>query len=141
MHLLPSVPFALFAALAPLPAQAPCACTKAVEIPASAAMGPARTCNAGIDVDIGGVRITDTPRNCPFFLYFTPTHHDAVPTTDRIEAHQYGTTSELLVKLACTSHHFLFIKIDTTCDVTGTLNTSALPLLVTRGCIDPVEMP
>lgn len=130
------VPFALATVLAPLAAQADCSHTKAVEIPASAQMGPARACNAGIDVEIGGFQITDRPRNCPFFVIYTPTHHAAQSTADSSYAYQYSTTSEVLITLACVAHRFLFIKIDTSCDITSTSNSGPLPLMYTRGCAD-----
>ena len=104
-------------------AQGGCEHTKAVEVPASSSLGPARECDAGLDIHIGTAQILGRRHNCPLFAVYTPTHHKAV-------------SAEVLVWLDCTSHSFLFFKLDSTCDVTGTVNTSTLKLMKTKGCVE-----
>jgi hypothetical protein len=117
-------------------AQGGCEHTKAVEVPASSSLGPARECDAGLDIHIGTAQILGRRHNCPLFAVYTPTHHKAVSTADNTYAFDYGSTAEVLVWLDCTSHSFLFFKLDSTCDVTGTVNTSTLKLMKTKGCVE-----
>ncbi len=130
----------LFAALAcgasPLIAQVrDCPYERAAHVGPQWTVGPSYQCDTGIDITVGGVGLKSTIKSCPMFVLITPSHDTVEASTTPTRVTQIGTVQEVIAFYKCRTTYFLFIATGSVCELDQTMNTGALPLLATAGCV------